>query len=56
MNESVIKEVKSIYSAKIRNTNPIAITPEIKALKAEPKGSQSFFNCVIEKLNIIVSK
>lgn len=56
MNESVIKEVKSIYSSKIRNNDPTSIKADIKAIKAETKGPQSFFNGVIEKLNIIVSK
>ncbi len=56
MNESIIKELKSIYSSKIKNTNPEALKSDIKAIKANPKGSKSFFNGVIEKLNIIVSK
>lgn len=56
MNESVIKEVKSIYSSKIRNNDPTAVKADIKTIKAEPKETQSFFNGVIEKLNIIVSK
>ncbi len=56
MDESVIKEIKSIYASKIRNTDPTAVKADIKAIKSEIKGSKSFFNGVIEKLNIIVSK
>lgn len=56
MKESVIKEVKSIYSSKIRNNDPTAIIADIKAIKPEKKNSKTFFNGVIEKLNIIVSK
>ncbi len=56
MNESVIKELKSIYSSKIKNNNPDAVKADIKTIKAETKGKKSFFNGVIEKLNIIVSK
>ncbi len=56
MKESVIKEVKSIYSSKIRNNDPTAIKADIKTIKADKKSSQTFFNGVIEKLNIIVSK
>lgn len=56
MNETVIKEIKSIYSGRIRSNNPTAITPEIKTIKTEKKTSKSFFNGVIDKLNIIVSK
>ena len=56
MDECVIKEIKSIYASKIRNTDPTAVKADIKAIKSEIKGSKSFFNGVIEKLNIIVSK
>lgn len=56
MNETVIKEIKSIYSARIKSPNPTAITPEIQTIKPESKSNKSFFNGVIDKLNIIVSK
>lgn len=53
MNESIIKEVKSIYSQKIRTNNPTAINADIKKIKPEAKKQKTFFNGVIEKLNII---
>lgn len=56
MNETIIKEIKSIYSAKIKSNNPAHVTPEIKAVKPEHKGRKAFFNGVIDKLNIIVNK
>lgn len=56
MNESVIKEIKSIYSGRIKSENPMAITPEIQTIKPEKKEHKSFFNGVIDKLNIIVKK
>lgn len=52
MNKSVIKEVKSIYSNKIRTKNPVTLNAEIKSIKPEVKGSKTFFNGVIEKLKI----
>ncbi len=54
MNESIIKEIKTIYSGRITPENTAAVTPEVK--KAPPKkGKQNktFFNGVIEKLDII---
>ncbi len=56
MNETIIKEIKSIYSARIKTNNPALITPEIRAIKHEQKNNKSFFNGVIDKLNIIVDK
>lgn len=56
MNETVIKEIKSIYSAKIKSTNPEAVTPEIQTIRPDVKNNKTFFNGVIDKLNIIVSK
>ncbi len=56
MNESVIKEIKSIYSGRIRSNNPAAVTPEIETIKPAKKEHKTFFNGVIEKLNIIVTK
>ena len=52
MNKSVIKEVKTIYSNKIRTKNPATLTPEIKSIKPETKNSKTVFNGVIEKLKI----
>ncbi len=52
MNKSVIKEVKSIYSNKIRTNNSVTLNPEIKSIKPETKNSKTFFNGVIEKLKI----
>lgn len=52
MNKSVIKEVKSIYSNKIRTNNSVTLNPEIKTIKQESKNPKSFFNGVIEKLKI----
>ncbi len=56
MNETVIKEIKSIYSARIKSDNPATITPEIQTIKPEKKDNKTFFNGVIDKLNIIVNK
>jgi hypothetical protein len=56
MNETIIKEIKSIYSARIKSNNPALITPEIKAIKPEQKSNKSFFNGIVDKLNIIVNK
>lgn len=56
MNETVIKEIKSIYSGRIKSTvSPTVVTPEISTIKPKTNGNkQSFFNGVIDKLNIIV--
>lgn len=56
MNETVIKEIKSIYSARIKSDNPTAITPEIQTIRPDKKDNKTFFNGVIDKLNIIVNK
>jgi len=56
MNETVIKEIKSIYSSKIRNNNTKSVNPDIKSITSETSENQTFFNGVIEKLNIVVSK
>lgn len=53
MNESIIKEVKSIYSAKIRTNTPLTVKSDIKTIKPDIKNQKTFFNGVIEKLNII---
>ncbi len=56
MNESIIKEVKSIYSAKVRNTNPNMPEFGLEADELDFNEPKTFFNGVIEKLNIIVEK
>lgn len=55
MNETVIKEVKSIYSGKIKSNNPVTVTPEIRTIKPSKKANKTFFNGVIDKLNIVVN-
>lgn len=56
MNESIIKEVKSIYSAKVRNTNPNMPEFGLESDELDFNEPKTFFNGVIEKLNIIVEK
>ena len=56
MNETIIKEIKSIYSAKTKSNSPAHVTPEIKTIKPEHKNRKTFFNGVIDKLNIIVNR
>lgn len=57
MNETVIKEIKSIYSGRIKSSVPsTVVAPEINTIKPNMSGKkQSFFNGVIDKLNIIVT-
>lgn len=55
MNETVIKEVKSIYSGRIKSNNPTTVTPEIRSIKPSKKANKTFFNGVIDKLNIVVN-
>ena len=52
MNKSIIKEVKSVYSNKIRANNSVSMNPEIISNKNKVKKEKTFFNGVIEKLNI----
>lgn len=56
MNETVIKEIKSIYSGRIKSTvPPTVVAPEITTIRPNMTGKkQSFFNGVIDKLNIII--
>ena len=56
MNETVIKEIKSIDSARTKSNNSATNTPEIQTIKPEKKNNKSFFNGVIDKLNIIIPK
>lgn len=56
MNEAIIKEVKSIYSNKIRNNNPNMPEFDIEQDLQKSNEQKTFFNGVIEKLNIIVDR
>jgi hypothetical protein len=56
MNKTKIKQIKSMYSAKIQSKNPQTITPEITFEKKHSGSRKTFFNGVIDKLNIIVTK
>jgi hypothetical protein len=57
MNKTKIKQIKSMYSAKIHSKNPQTATPEIgKGLKKSNSRKTTFFNGVIDKLNIVVTK
>jgi hypothetical protein len=57
MNKTKIKQIKSMYSAKIHSQNPQTATPEIgKGIKKNTAKKTTFFNGVIDKLNIVVSK
>ncbi len=54
MNESIIKEIKTIYSGRITPENTPAVTPEVKKTKKKNiQQNKTFFNGVIEKLDII---
>ncbi|MBQ8459767.1 hypothetical protein IJ541_06665 [bacterium] len=56
LNESMIKEIKSIYSGRLKSTNPISKAPDIKFVKNGCSSRRkSFFNGVIDKLNIVVA-
>ena len=55
MNETVIKEIKSIYSGRIKSNNPAVVAPEIRTIKPSKKTNKTFFNGVIDKLNIVVN-
>ena len=54
--ETMIKEIKTIYSGRIKSTNPYKTTPNIASMNPVSKtpGKNTFFNSVISKLNIIV--
>lgn len=54
MNESIIKEIKTIYSGRITPESTPAVTPEVKKTRRKNKSkNHTFFNGVIEKLDII---
>ena len=47
MNEATIKEIKSIYSSKIRSTDINSVKADIKQIKPPSDKPKSFFNGVI---------
>ncbi len=55
--ETMIKEIKTIYSGKIRSTNPLTTTPHIASMNPLQKGEKrnTFFNNIVDKLNIVVT-
>ena len=57
MNETIIKEIKSIYSGRTKVKNPITTLPEVNLKKNTVVSSnKTFFNGVIEKLDIPINK
>ena len=54
----MIKEIKTIYSGRIRSTNPMTSAPRIASVNPMTKSTtarkSSFFNNVIDKLNIAI--
>jgi hypothetical protein len=56
MNKTKIKQIKSMYSAKIHSKNSQTTTPEITSDNKNSSSRKTFFNGVIDKLNIIVTK
>jgi len=51
MNESLIKEIKALYSSRAKeNKSPLAL-PEIQQKELRVKPKNTFFNGVLEKLN-----
>ena len=55
--ETMIKEIKTIYSGKIRSTNPLTTTPNIASMNPLSKREKrnTFFNNIVDKLNIVVA-
>ena len=59
MNKTTIKEIKSIYSGRIKSQKSEVTNTEIKTIKNNIKtssGKNGFFTGVIEKLNITPKK
>jgi len=54
MSQTAIREIKSIYSGRLKSTNPMTVPSDIKTLKTSNINSNkhTFFNGVISKLNI----
>lgn len=52
----MIKEIKTIYSGRVKSITPVNVSNDIKAISkpAPLQRKHSFFNSVIDKLNIIV--
>lgn len=55
MNESIIKEIKTIYSGRVTPENSPVVTPEVKKETKKVCKSKTFFNGVMEKLDILVN-
>ncbi len=55
--EEMIKEIKTIYSGRLKSADPFTTTPNIASMNPTEKTvvkKHTFFNSVIDKLNIIV--
>ena len=55
MNEAIIKEIKTIYSGRVTPENSPVVTPEVKKETKQVCKSKTFFNGVMEKLDILVN-
>lgn len=56
MNESIIKEIKTIYSGRVSHNSSSVVTPELKNKSVrKPRRNKTFFNGVMEKLDIWVN-
>ncbi len=55
MNEAIIKEIKTIYSGRVTPENSPVATPEVKKETKKVCKSKTFFNGVMEKLDILVN-
>ena len=55
MNEPIIKEIKTIYSGRVTPENSPVVTPEVKKETKKVCKSKTFFNGVMEKLDILVN-
>lgn len=55
MNEAIIKEIKTIYSGRVTPENSPVVTPEVKKVTKKVCKSKTFFNGVMEKLDILVN-
>lgn len=55
MNEAIIKEIKTIYSGRVTPENSTVVTPEVKKETKKVCKSKTFFNGVMEKLDILVN-
>ena len=55
MNEARIKEIKTIYSGRVTPENSPVVTPEVKKETKKVCKSKTFFNGVMEKLDILAN-